>query len=377
MSVHSDPTRRAFIRALAAEGALSSLLWGCVASAFAVLALRALSLHAPVWTPAVLAAIPIASLAGALLALRRLPSRGACAALTEDATHAGGLLLVEGMPGADAWKSPEPVAAKVSVSLRPRLFALIPALAALVAAFMVPKGWFAAAESPAPKVFPDITADIRNEIEDLREEETLEPETVEELAAELKRIEESADPTDPGAALDSAERLREKIASLLDLNSETVKRLAQNPDALARLAIDGDAAKEFQKMLDESCAGSCPNGEERPGEPCEGEGCEYGPGAGAPERGRGDAEMSWTNPSELGDSSLDDRATEVRPGENAEEGKIGESISEEDPTAHGAAAKRGAAQIGGRSTGTSVNRSVAPRHRGTVKRFFETERNSQ
>lgn len=377
MSVHSDPTRRAFIRALAAEGALSGLLWGCAASAFAVLALRALSLHAPGWTPAVLAAIPIASFAGALLALRRLPSRGACAALTEDATHAGGLLLVEGMPGADAWKRPEPVAAKVSVSLRPRLFALIPALAALVAAFMVPKGWFAAAESPAPKVFPDITADIRNEIEELREEETLEPETVEELAEELKRIEESADPTDPGAALDSAERLREKIASLLDLNSETVKRLAQNPDALARLAIDGDAAKEFQKMLDESCAGSCPNGEERPGEPCEGEGCEYGPGAGAPERGRGDAEMSWTNPSELGDSSLDDRATEVRPGENAEEGKIGESISEEDPTAHGAAAKRGEAQIGGRSTGTSVNRSVAPRHRGTVKRFFETERNSQ
>lgn len=377
MSVHSDPTRRAFIRALAAEGALSGLLWGCAVSAFAVLALRALSLHAPGWTPAVLAAIPIASFAGALLALRRLPSRGACAALTEDASHAGGLLLVEGMPGADAWKRPEPVAAKVSVSLRPRLFALIPALAALVAAFMVPKGWFAAAEAPVPKVFPDITADIRNEIEELREEETLEPETVEELAEELKRIEESADPTDPGAALDSAERLREKIASLLDLNSETVKRLAQNPDALARLAIDGDAAKEFQKMLDESCAGSCPNGEERPGEPCEGEGCEYGPGAGAPERGRGDAEMSWTNPSELGDSSLDDRATEVRPGENAEEGKIGESISEEDPTAHGAAAKRGAAQIGGRSTGTSVNRSVAPRHRGTVKRFFETERNSQ
>ncbi len=377
MSVHSDTTRRAFIRALAAEGALSGLLWGCAAAAFAVLALRALSLHAPGWTPAVLAAIPIASFAGALLALRRLPSRGACAALTEDATHAGGLLLVEGMPGADAWKRPEPVAAKISVSLRPRLFALIPALAALVAAFMVPKGWFAAAESPAPKVFPDITADIRNEIEDLREEETLEPETVEELAEELKRIEESADPTDPGAALDAAERLREKIASLLDLNSETVKRLAQNPDALARLAIDGDAAKDFQKMLDESCAGSCPNGEERPGEPCEGEGCEYGPGAGAPERGRGDAEMSWTNPSELGDSSLDDRATEVRPGENAEEGKIGESISEEDPTAHGAAAKRGAAQIGGRSTGTSVNRSVAPRHRGTVKRFFETERNSQ
>ena len=130
-------------------------------------------------------------------------------------------------------------------------------------------------------------------------------------------------------------------------------------------------------MLEESCAGSCPNGEERPGG--EGECEEPGevPGAGSPERGRGDAEMSWTDPSELGESKYDDSAKELKPGKNAEEGKLGESISQEDPTAKGAASRRGAAAIGGRSAGTSIKRTVAPRHRGTVKRFFETERKHQ
>ena len=94
-------------------------------------------------------------------------------------------------------------------------------------------------------------------------------------------------------------------------------------------------------------------------------------------RGRGDAEMSWTNPAELGESKYDDSAKELKPSNNAEEGKLGESISQEDPTANGAASRRGAAAIGGRSAGTSIKRTVAPRHRGTVKRFFETERKNQ
>lgn len=362
------------MRALAVEGALSGCLVGCFASAAAALALRALLHPAPAWTPAVLAFVPAASVIGALLALRRMPSRAACAALTEDATHAGGLLLVDGLPGSDAWKRPEPVAAKVPVGDRRRLLKFVPAVLALAAAFAVPSRWFASAAPSAPHAFPDITADIRNEIEDIREEESLEPEAVEELAEELKRIEAAADPSDPGAALDAAERLREKVAALLDLNSEALKRVVDDSAALARIAEDPDAAREFQKMLDESCAGLCPNGEERQGEEqgCDGAGDE--PGSGSPERGRGDADMSWTDPSELGDSKYKDDAKELKPGENAEEGKIGESISKEDPTAHGAATARSQAAIGGRSAGTSVNRTVAPRHRGTVKRFFETER---
>ena len=365
------------MRALAAEGLLIGGLCGCFVSAATVLALRALLHPTPAWTPVALALIPLGSLAGALLALRRTPSRDACAALTEDATHAGGLLLVEGLPGADAWKRPAPVAAEVPVRIRRHLLKSVLALVALIIAFIVPASWFASAAPSTPRAFPDITADIRNEIEDIREEESLEPETIEELAEELKRIEAAADPSDPGTAIDAAERLRERVAALLELNSETLKRVVQDSDALARIANDPEAAEEFQKMLNESCAGSCPNGEERPGE--EGECEEQGevPGAGAPDRGRGDAEMSWTDPSELGESKYDDSAKELKPGKNAEEGKLGESISQEDPTAKGEAAKRGAAAIGGRSAGTSIKRTVAPRHRGTVKRFFETERNHQ
>ena len=142
-------------------------------------------------------------------------SRGACAALTEDATHAGGLLLVGELPGADAWQRPIPVAADVPVGTRRHLLKSVLAVVALFAAFTVPASWFASAAPSAPRAFPDITADIRNEIEDIREEEALEPETIEELAEELRRIEAAADPSDPGTAIDAAERLRERVAALL------------------------------------------------------------------------------------------------------------------------------------------------------------------
>jgi hypothetical protein len=382
MSTDKDPTRRRFMRALALEGALQGGSAGCIAAAAAALAMRAIPGVAAALrtTPvAALALIPAAVLAGTLLALRRTPSRGACAAMTEDATHAGGLLLVEGLPGADAWKRPEPVAAEVPSRVRGRLLGLLPAIAALAAAFAVPAGWFAAAEPAHPQSFPDITADIRNEIEDIREEESLEPETVDELADELKRIEAAADPSDPGAALDAADRLRERVAALLDMNSEALKKVMKNSDALARVANDPAAADEFRKMLSDSCSGSCPNGEERPGGECEGDGDGEGEraGSGTPQRGRGDAEMSWTDPSEMDGSKFKDDSRELTPGENAEEGKVGESISQEDPTAHGAPSARSQAAIGGRSAGTSINRTVAPRHRGTVRRFFETERKQQ
>ena len=47
-------------------------------------------------------------------------------------------------------------------------------------------------------------------------------------------------------------------------------------------------------------------------EGCDGAGDE--PGSGSPERGRGDADMSWTDPSELGDSKYKDDAKEVATG---------------------------------------------------------------
>ena len=376
MSGIHDPTLRAYRRALAAEGAFLGALFGGACAAAAVLAVRALAHPAPAWTPALVLAVPFASIAGALLNLRRTPSRGACAALTEDATHAGGLLLVGDLPGAEAWPRPAPVAAEVPGRIRRHLPKCIPVAAALAFAFAAPAGWFAAATPPAAtRKFPDVTADLRNALDDVREEELLDPATAEELAEELKRIEASADPSDPGAALDAADRLRERMAALLELNDASLKRVSKDKDALAQVAADPEAAKEFEKMLEESGAGSCPNGEERPGAPGEGEGEKMGAGAGEPERGRGDAKMSWGNPAQLGDSNYKDTPTEAKPGDNPDEEKVGESISQEDPAANAPLAERGAsAAPGGRPAGASVSRSVAPRHRGTVKRFFDTER---
>ena len=379
MERNGDPTRRAFRRALAAEGAVIGCVWGGALAAAAILAVRALVHPAPGWTAALLSLIPSAALLRSILNLRRTPSRGACAALTENATHAGGLLLVDGIPGSEAWPRPEPVAAEVPLRLRRHLVKLPVVVAALAFALAAPAGWFASAVPPAPQAFPDITADLRNALDDIKAEELLEPETVEELAEELKRIEASADPAEPGAALDAADRLRERVAALLELNDATLKRIAKDSSALSGIASDPDAADDFQKMLDESCSGSCPGGEEQPGAKCECEGEEgAGAGAGAPERGRGDAKMSWTDPSELGDSRYNDKSTELNPGEKPDEVKVGESISTEDPTANAPGSQRGAsAAIGGRSAVTSINRTVSPRHRATVKRFFETERKSR
>lgn len=374
----TDPTRERFLRAFAAEGAVVGLVWGGGIVAAASLALRALVHPAPAWIPSLLAALPVAAAAGSLINHRRAPSRAACAAMTEDATHAGGLLLVDGVPGAEAWPRPSPVAAEVPGRALRHLPKAIPVLAALAFAFAAPAEWFAAAAPTPTRTFPDVTSDLRNAIEDVREEELLAPETVEELSEELKRIEASADPSDPGAALDSADRLRERLATLLELNDANLKRVAKNPDALAAIASDPAAAEELKKMLEESCSGSCPYGEERPGEgegQGEGRGEGEGIGSGDPQRGRGDAPMAWGDQSRMDGSEYKDRAAEPKPGAGGDEEKTGESISKEDPTAKSLAPRRaGGPAPGGRSTGRTLNRTVSPRHRGTVKRFFDTER---
>ena len=233
---------------------------------------------------------------------------------------------------------------------------------------------------PEPRPFPDVTADIRNELEDIREEESLEPETIDELAEELRRIEAAADPANPGAALDAAERLRERVAALLDLNDETLRRLAKDMDPLAR-AADPEGAEELRRMLSESSTGSLPNGEESSDDAVEGylsedegDGGGEGEGDGSPSRGRGDAPMAWGDPVALGDSKYRDESREATPDGASKTEKVGESVSKEDPAVDAPRRASSGAAPGGRSAGTSLNRAVSPRHRGTVRRFFETER---
>ena len=102
------------------------------------------------------------------------------------------------------------------------------------------------------------------------------------------------------------------------------------------------------------------------------------PGSGGISRGRGDANLHFGKESALGDSQFKDRSEKAELTEKSTETKIGESVSDEDPAKNAPTHRQGPARaIGGRNAGTSVNGTVLPRHRGTVRRFFDTERKEQ
>lgn len=360
---------------------------GACATAILVLLARARVVPFLGWGTTVVCPLAVAGLVGGLLNLRKTPSRKACIALTEDATRAGGRLLIDHLPGADAWPRPQPVCPPVPFHPQWRI---LPALALLILTWFVPERWFAAAVPPPQATFPDVTAELKNELEQLKEEEKIDPETIEALQEELARIEAAAKPTEPAATLEAVDRLQAQVLALLDLNSETLKRIAEQNPALAQLAQNPAAAQALQQMLQESGSGECPDGEERPsgagagkgegGDESEGEGeGEEGegnnPGNGGVSRGRGDAEMTWGREAQMNGSEFKDHATEANPQKTEGEQKIGQSISDEDPSKNADhSGGYGTTVIGGRSAGAGISHPIAPQHRGTVKRFFETER---
>ena len=85
--------------------------------------------------------------------------------------------------------------------------------------------------------------------------------------------------------------------------------------------------------------------------------------------------MNYGDEAELGASKLKDLAEKAGRSGKPSEMKVGESISDEDPAKRGLHSAPGARRaIGGRSQGASASQLVLPRHRGTVKRFFDRER---
>ena len=384
---------RAFRKDLLAGGILRGLAFGSAAAACGLLVARAFLSPLPPAALAVFSAVPLCIAACALRALARVPSRAKCLALVENASHAGGLILAKDLPGANLWPRPEPTAPEVPSTWRRALPGAIVSLVALAAVSAAPDGWFAAGASqpPAP-TFPDVTAEIRNELAELKEAETLAPEEIEALQEELARIEKAADPSAPGETLDAVNAVREKLDALLDIDAQAAKHLLPEFSSFASLATNPKGEEQLKKMLEESSAGKCSNcgkqlgeGEDECDGNCghgegdgeEGYGDGEGPGSGGISRGPGDAPLRFGDEAELGTSKLKDRAEAAELTDRSTEVKIGESISDEDPTRNApapSAAKRG---IGGRDSGTSVNNAVLPRHRGTVKRFFETERKQQ
>ena len=197
-------TRAAFQRMFAAEGSVVGATWGTVIAAFALLLTRAFpAVMGGCPRSVLLAAVPLGAGIGALLFLKRVPSISACAAITEESTHAGGLLLVAGMPGGEKWHLPEPVTPTLPSRWRRPLKGLVAAGALLVGVFLMPAEWFATVRPPEVRPLPDLTAELRNEIEDLQQTEQLDPEELAELKEELEHIAETAKANDPGTTLDA------------------------------------------------------------------------------------------------------------------------------------------------------------------------------
>ena len=392
----TEPAMRAFRKDLLAGGVLRGFAVGASLAACGLLVSRAFLSPLPPAALWVLAAVPLCIAACALRALSRAPSRTKCLALVENASHAGGLILAKDVPGAEKWPRPDPVAPEIPSTWRRAIPGAVAALAALAAVSAAPDSWFAAGapQPPAPK-FPDVTAEIKNELAELKEAEVLDPEELEELQEELARIEKTADPSAPGETLDAVNAVREKLDALLDIDAQAAKHLLPEFSSFASLATNPKGEEQLRKMLEESSAGRCANcgrklgdGEGECDGNCSGDGDEEGEGEGEGEgekagsggvnRGRADAPLHFGNETQLGESKLKDRGEKADITDRSTEAKVGESISDEDPTKNAAhshsAAKRG---IGGRNSGTSVNSTVLPRHRGTVKRFFDTEKNAR
>ena len=384
----TKPAMRAFRNNLLAGGALRGVAYGAAVAACGLLAARAFLSPLPPAAFAVFAAVPVCIAACVLCALARAPSRAKCLALVEDASHAGGLILAKDVPGSEKWPRPAPVVPDVPSTWRRAIPGALVSLASLVAVAAAPDSWFAAgASTPPAAAFPDVTTEIKNELAELEKAKSLDAEEVKALQEELARIEKEADPSSPGKTLDAVDAVREKLDALLDIDARAEKRLLPMDSSFASLATRPDGAEQLKKMLDESYEGRCPhcgaklgNGEDECNGDCcteeaEAMGTAQKPGSGDVSRGQNDAALNFGDEAQLGASKLKDLAEKAELAGNPSETKIGESISSEDPAKRGAPSASGARRaVGGRNRGASASQLVLPRHRGTVKRFFDIER---
>ena len=373
--------RRAHLCARLSEGVVEGFARGAFASTLILLVLRAFSVPSAGLTVLALAGPIIISIAfHAIRALKLAPSPAAARALADDLSHAGGLVLVADLPGAEAWTPPPAPPIRVWPRLGRRLGVAALAAACVFAVAAAPADWFAAPAKPAANPAP-LTEELRNEIEALRENETLPPEELEECERQLDRIEEAADPANPAETLAALERLENRLTALLDLDAETRRRLAP-PNALGENQASGQCANDFAQALSDMLANAPSTDDPTEDWDCDGEGEGGGEGEGEgesggggdPTRGRADAPIDWKDATKPDGVRFRDEAERPnhQPGTQLE--KIGESISDEDPSRNAPSSSgRVHTRIGGTATGAAVSRPVSPRHRATVKRFFDPE----
>lgn len=371
--------RIGFCAALLPRGAVWGLAAALVPCAVVILSARLLERPVPfVWGVAVAA---LGACVGLAWAARGVPSREACRALADDAAHAGGLILVADLPGADLWPRPNADALpRPPCRLKRPLFALGVSAALCLAAACVPLPRASAPQSLVPQALMEAEEE---EIEQLAEEADLSAEELEEVREEVRRIVEAAPGVGAAETVDALNRVADRLRYGEALARDAARRAAE--PRTARLSAAESAA--LQQALSETLAQSPSSddvtengtgegdGEGGTSQPGDGEGEGDRPGSGGATRGPGAAVISWTDPVGLGASRLKDISREADPTKD-ESTRIGEAADEWDSVAP--AAPRGPATClaAPRTTGAghAVQR-VLPRHRAAVRRYFSTERN--
>lgn len=199
-----------------------------------------------------LAAALLPFVPAALAAWRRTPSAGQCLAWLDAAGSSGGLLLMAGHPGAEAWKDrlpaslPEP-RLRWRESRRPAVWL---AAAAFAAAVVLVPARLVHAVLAAPLDLSPLIAPLQEKAAALIEPDVTPPENLESWRQELEASAALQDGTDPARALEALDQLREQIEQA---GAQTADQLMQEQELMRAAQA---AAESLQGAFAEGGAGS-------------------------------------------------------------------------------------------------------------------------
>jgi len=204
-------------------------------------------------------ALAVAALAGivlvtALLRARRLlPRVERASAWLDVSAGATGRIVTESELGASAWSEAARHDLARSLAILPRipwwraLRSLIPALGFLVAALLVPIPRMPI--GPPPILAQAALAGLEQKLATLEETLDLAPETAEELAARLERVEAAADEGNPASAFEAIDRLDERLDLEAERALDAARRATPDLDRAAGDPALADAQSALEQAL--------------------------------------------------------------------------------------------------------------------------------
>lgn len=199
-----------------------------------------------------LAAALLPFVPAAIAAWRRTPSAAQCLAWLDAAGSSGGLLLMAGHPGAEAWKDRLP-ASLPEPRLRwrePRRPAIWLASAAFAAAVVLMPARLVHAVLAAPLDLSPLIAPLQEKAAALIEPDVTPPESLENWRKELEASAALQDGTDPARALEALDQLREQIEQA---GAQTADQLMQEQELMRAAQA---AAESIQGAFAEGGANS-------------------------------------------------------------------------------------------------------------------------